>query len=142
MIFIIEQLGRYLLGFFSSLVGYISVLYEYLITTFLYWIAWAVGSLQLSLSVLFYTPFYIADRVLYLIISALQNIFHGAVFSSLGISLDVLKNFLASIIVVAPNAKLLFYVLNADSLRNAITVYFIFLETWTSYRWIRVWLRG
>ena len=102
MIYIVEQLGRYLLGFFSSIAGYIAVLYEYLITTFINWINWAVNTIQLTLGVLFYTPFYIADQVLYLVVQALQLIFHGAVFSSIGISLDVLKNFLASVIVVAP----------------------------------------
>lgn len=142
MIFIVEQIARFLQGFYSSWTGFVSVLFEYLVSTFIYWFSWGVESLKLSLSVLFYTPFYIADRVLYLVIQVLHVVFNGAVFSTVGISLAALKDFLASIIVVAPNAKLLFYVLNVDSLKYALTAYFLFLETWCCYRWLRVWIRG
>lgn len=142
MVYILEQLLRFLQGYFSNWTGFIVVLFEYLVTTIQYWLSWVVGNLQLTLSVLFYTPFYIADRVLYLVIHALTSLFNGSVFNAVGLSLDVMKNWLASVIVVAPNAKLLFYILNVDSLKYALTAYFLFLETWCCYRWCRVWIRG
>lgn len=128
--------------FFGWLAGFLNPLFAWLVSTMLLGFYFVVNAIQFCLSYVLAGLIFIVDLFLQSFVAMCANLFHGDIFGLVSLSKSLISSYITTILTVAPNVKLVGYIINYDALSNVFSMFAVFLAFWCVYRWFRVWVRG
>lgn len=128
--------------FFGWLGSFINAIYTWLLTTFIIVCLYIVNIIQFCCSYILAGLLYIIDLLLKAFVGMNANLFRNDAFGAFGLVRSVFDSYYTTIVTLAPNVKLVGYVINFEALNSAFQIFCSFLLFWTFYRWFRVWVRG